>query len=215
MRFFLVLFVFMVSLPTLANAQGAFSNEKQEEQKPIDEQLGLTKPKEGRKSSGDIRKDIALRYYDDCKKYKEGVLSTSEQDLFCSCISSGINLGLSTEEAKLLYDESRKGQRARDKMMLKIYAPCMKYPVQETVESTCFQSKALNAYPQKKSLCDCQSSMITQHVNIIAESIVQGALQSEKWYKDPLGNYLKSNDFRAKVDGYLERCMQIFVHGWE
>lgn len=214
MRIFFVLFTLIIAHPTLAHAQGTFSNENKEEQS-IDEQLGLTAPEEGRKSSGDIRKDIALRYYDDCKKYKEGVLSTGEQDLFCSCISNGIDLGLSTEEAQLLYDESSKGQRARDKMMLKIYAPCMKFPIRNAVKDTCLGSQALDAYPQKPSLCDCQSDMMTQQINIIAESIVRGALQSNKWYKDPLGSYLQTEEFRRQADGYLERCVQIFVYGWK
>ena len=217
MRYFLILLTFIVSFipfAHVAHAQGAFSTEEKQEQS-IDEQLGLTKPKNERESSGDIRKDIALRYYDDCNKYKEGVLSAAEQDMFCSCISNGIDLGLSTEEAKLLYDESRKGQRARDKMMLEIYAPCMKFPIRDTVINTCRTSKAMDGYPQKKTLCECQANMLTQHVGIISENLVQGALQSEKWYKDPIGNYLQSQDFRSSADGYLQRCIQIFVYGWE
>lgn len=215
MRLFLILLIFAMAPVHIAYAQDVFSNENQEEEQSIDEQLGITKPDKGRGKTGDVRKDIALRYYDDCKKYKEGVLAKAEQDLFCACISNGIEMGLSAEEATLLYEQNRKGQKARDKMMLKIYAPCMKFPIQDTVKKECMSSKAMDSYPQKRTLCDCQANMITQHVGIHAESIVQAALQSEKWYKDPIGSYLKTNDFGRQSAGYLERCVQIFVYGWK
>ena len=216
MRLLLLFALCFLVFPSVAIAQdGPFFNVP-EEQAPLDEILGLTPPKEKREKTGNIKKDIALRYYDNCSKYDHPLLTEEGQDILCSCTSDGIENALTTEEAQSLYKTGLAAIKAREKMMKYIYGPCMQYPIRNLAYDACMGNKAVqDSMDDYKVICNCSADTMGRFMSANYEEIMNGALQSPQWYNDPLGHYLQSDGFQLKSSGFLKRCVQIHVYGWK
>lgn len=218
MRFLLLLLLVLIVPAHYAAAQETSTAlpGKKAPELSIDEQLGLTKRGEGRKSTGNLKRDYALKYYDECLKRKHAYISQAGKELLCGCTSQRMETDLSYEDVVALFNDKDKAPDVHRELLQVSYGQCIRHPVNLMVYNDCMNMDALKPLGQKAQhvVCKCQSDTMSRFLTINGQDVVRLELSRNPENVDPLGSYLASDSFRLIHDSHFKRCMDIHVYGY-
>lgn len=182
----------------------------------IDEQLGLTKKGEERKSSGNIKRDYALKYYDECLKRKHAFISQQAKELLCGCTSQRMETDLSYEDVVALFTDKDKAPAVHRELLQVSYGQCIRHPVNLMVYNDCMAIDALKPLGQQSQhvVCKCQSDTMSRFLTLHGQDAIRIELSRNPDNIDPLGSYLATESFTLIRDSHFKRCMDIHVYGY-
>lgn len=207
---FLTLCTFLVVITTSFPALAQFP-ERQDE-RSIDEQLGITQPKEPRQSTGDPKRDISRQYYDECMATPSSVINNDEQDLFCACISEQIYTKMELPDIEAMVAGNTTGQKLREMVRREIFGSCLKYPLREHNLTHCSTSETVRKnFPNYMDVCMCTADMVNQYADIYGEDLMLAAYLKDKNTPDPVGTIINNHYYLRQTGGYFKRCVQIHV----
>jgi hypothetical protein len=166
------------------------------------------------KANQKVSNDMATKYYQNCSQQSHPKMSAEALKKLCSCTATEMTKKMSVEEIRGMAENSPNGQFLRNKMLINIYAPCMKFPTYELLMGNCVNDPKIQAtMTNYKKVCHCMADTMGRHVAKNGSRIVGEALQKDPNNLDPMGGYLESRDYEVTSAGYLKRCIQVYELG--
>lgn len=215
MRFFLLISLFLSLGISLANAQElAIPQQGEKEERTIDEELGITKEEEKEKSTGDIKKDYSLKFFDECKKTTHPMISAESRQLLCACTAQDMQKEMDYGDIVALFTDEQKAPGIYREILRTHYAGCSRHVVRDTSYDLCIGTDALKKYRKEKAVCDCLSDTMARFMTQKGAFYIDAELSRNPGNYDPLGTYLESNTYKERYHVYLDRCIEIHVWGY-
>ncbi|MFP4313731.1 MAG: hypothetical protein ACLFR0_05320 [Alphaproteobacteria bacterium] len=212
MRHLLVLLaMLMIGFP--AYAQDSALPGTPERERSIDEQLGITKQEERRKS-GDPKKDFALKFYDNCLKTAHPMMTERARDLLCSCTAREMEDGMELEELNALFNDKDKAPDIYRAIMQTHYAHCSRHAVRETTYDLCINMEALKKTKKDWQVCECTADTYARYMTANSKRLMTQMITRDKNALDPLGQYMESGSYQGLFRNFLDRCIEIHVWGY-
>ncbi len=201
--FFLIVVLLFFIPPALAGEVFVKKNENSESQ-----QLFTKKPEKILSPEEQLKK-LANDYYESCLAAPHSTLTPNAQQLLCACTSAKMTEEMDAEQIKDLSEETTAGDAARSHMLMFVYAPCMRYPAEEMIETTCLNSEDVSRVPMnKRQLCSCLGKEMGKFMESHAPNVVGLALREDPKTMDPFRTFFQSYAFNAQSRQHMAICMQ-------
>lgn len=220
MRMRLLLPLFLLILVFAANpafAQDTALPGVEAPDRSIDEQLGITKPAPKRKSTGNLKRDYALQYYDECVKREHPYVSAEARKLLCGCTSQEIEANMPYNELVEMFTDEQKAPKIHQELLKTAYADCMRHPISEMMKKDCNKMPALDKIGEQRRdlVCECTGDTMARYLTARGREIIRNNVQRYPENIDPIGLYLESNSFKTSYSSYLDRCIDLHVFGYK
>lgn len=158
-----------------------------------------------------ITKDVAAKYYKNCKAKPPGIMSGETQDMLCSCTAGKLMENLSIEDMRTMTEETQEGRNMLNKMLIEVYAPCMEFPVKDLILDQCLKDPQLRTMSKNlDGLCGCVASGTAEYIATNGPDVLRQVLAKTPNITDPLGPMMESDAFQKEVQGRTMKCLQTY-----
>ncbi len=160
-----------------------------------------------------ISKDMANKYYENCKSRPDPMKVMSEQskDNLCACSAANLMKAMTVEDIKIMGGNDQAARNALNKMLTQVYAPCMEFPSRDLVYANCEDNAKLKAVASDiKGLCGCVAGQAAQYIAANGPGIMQQELMKNPNVTDPLGPLMQSQEFTQASQSFTMQCLQQF-----
>ena len=157
------------------------------------------------KAQTPVTNEQAQKYYESCATNRDERMDIKTQDVFCQCSSMGYKKHMTQED--LQYLAVGEGQEARDvmnKMVLKLYAPCMEFPVRDMVYKKCTK----DAYQAGQYICSCMADKMASYISERAQAELSNILKENPNVYDPLEAITSSETYARQEKRIVLQCIQ-------
>lgn len=191
----------------------SFAQTPKDAPQTIDERLGITQPKPKEKTSGDLIKDQALRYYGECTAHKHALFSKETQQLHCGCISNNMIEIMKPDDILALYDDTQAGKKSREIFFTRVHGACAKYPVYDHVMNKCMSNKGFQKSMLRKhrNVCECTADTIARYVDNKPVEKMVDQLSRTPESQDPLKDFILGHEFTSMHNIYMRRCVVLHI----
>lgn len=202
----------MTSLNAIAQ-DSALPNRVDDGPKTIEEQLGLKK-EEKRKSTGDIKKDYALQFFEECSKRNHPMINEDGRRLLCSCTAQEMQRDMPFGDMVALFSDRQKAPILYRNILKTYYARCTKHAVRESAKEFCLATPSLQEMKKERDVCECTADTLGRYMNQRGESLMMMEVERQPNILDPLSSYMETPRYQSRYDMYLKRCIEIHVYGY-
>lgn len=160
-----------------------------------------------------ISKDMANKYYENCKSRPDPMKVMSEQskDNLCACSAANLMKAMTVEDIRIMGGNDQAARNALNKMLTQVYAPCMEFPARDLVYANCVDNAQLKAAASDvKGLCGCVAGQAAQYIASNGPGIMQQELMKNPNVTDPLGPLMQSQEFTQASQSFTMQCLQQF-----
>lgn len=183
------------------------------EQKALDEKLGVISPRT--QKSGSLINEISEEYYKNCIKDKHPILTDLAAESMCLCTSAGLVEKMSLAEIQFMEEkDSTRGKKARQRMLDDVYAPCMEYPVRDTVYERCMEDIDFRKRAGKDAdgICSCAADTIEAYTARDSKKFLAEIMEKNPETKNPMGDFLESDLFMGLNMKWIVHCARKYQH---
>jgi hypothetical protein len=154
-------------------------------------------------------KEFANGYYGNCMTKQNSIVQGENLKYLCACSAARIMKSMTVEEAKLIGADSPEGQEQRNHVMLNVYVPCMKAPVEALLYKGCTNDpNTQKSIKNLKEVCGCTAKTMSDHIQEKAPAYIAESLKLNPFAKDPLATFLNSPEYLQKAQANLMGCLQ-------
>ncbi len=146
----------------------------------------------------------AQKYYEICAKKRDERMSPKTQDRFCQCASIGYKTHITQEDLQDLGKQDQNARRVMNKILVKLYAPCMEYPVRDMVLQKCSK----DAFQAGKQICGCMASKMASYISERAQSDIESILKKDPNIHDPLEAITSSPSYEQQEKNIVLQCIK-------
>lgn len=184
-----------------------------DEQRSIDERLGITQPKPKKKSTGDLIKDQALRYHSECTAHEHPLFNNETRQLHCGCIANNMMEMMSKDDILALYANTEAGQKSRQIFFTQVHGSCAKYPVYDHVMNKCMSNKGFqkSMLQKHRKVCECTADTLARYVDNKPTEKMLDQLSRTPDSQDPLKDFILGREFTSMHSIYMRRCVVLHI----
>lgn len=146
-----------------------------------------------------ISQQKTQQYYQSCLSKPDPQLTSATQDQFCKCTAQFMQKNMTYEDLVSLAKNERP---ALNKMMIGVYAPCIKYPVHDHIFAECKNHKATD------SVCQCLSTGIGEYTQVQSVRLLKSVLDKYPNAFDPVAAIKQTPEFQAEEKRIATHCVQ-------
>ncbi|MGB1077268.1 MAG: hypothetical protein ACPG05_03095 [Bdellovibrionales bacterium] len=144
-------------------------------------------------------------FYETCSKDSDPRITPQTQKTFCQCASFGYKKHMMVEDLQALAKgEGMEARQVMNKMIIKMYAPCMEFPVRDMV----FQKCTKDAAQAGKKICGCMADKMSSYISQRAESELAGIIAQNPNVYDPLEAITSSKSYEDEEKRIVLDCIQ-------
>jgi hypothetical protein len=157
-----------------------------------------------------ISEKVANAYYQACMEHDDDRLGGESQDALCGCMSVKIMSALTLEDIAAMSPKPGPGRAAFDKMLMNVYGPCMKAPVEDTLYRQCMGDRKIKEFSLRDTgkLCRCTASRSGAYYEQQAEPMMQDILRRAPGLSDPVTYILDDQGLRQRAEDILFECLK-------
>lgn len=202
------IFLSLLYLPGMASGADIFVKKQQPQQQspsavPETSSVAVPVPPTAETIYG-----FAERYHKNCMAKKNEVLKGETQSALCDCSKEKLIDAMTVEEVRGMSADSREGQALRNKMLLRVYAPCLQHPAKALIYTNCVSGPDVaSKVPNYEKVCGCMSESMSQYVAANGPSILEKNLAANPSDQNPLQSLMNSPDFQTEAQGALMACL--------
>ena len=155
-----------------------------------------------------ITKLTARNYYDNCKNKSDPNITPITQKLLCACTAVQLFKNMSVGDVDSMALQNQAGRLALNKMIIDVYAPCMKHPAKELYYQNCItnpETQNLTKNPEKT--CSCMSSNIASYLSTRGVDVFQKILRENPNITDPMAALSNDKTFQKFTQTQLMGCL--------
>lgn len=183
----------------------------QEEPAPVEKE-----PTDPPKTKTAFDKDLAEKFYQDCISRPNAILTEESKKEFCACTSTKTMEEMTVEEIQTMFKDTASGQNMRNRMLIRVYTPCMGYPAKDLVYKSCIEDTAVSKNLKKpKAVCNCMAGEMADYTVKHAPDVIIKALRHNAKDLDPLALLFEDIHFNAHAEGVTTRCIYTKEYGWK
>jgi len=153
--------------------------------------------------------EYANAYYKNCRKQDHPLLKGESLDILCSCTAAQIPDVMTLEQWRSMGQDNPEGQLQRNRMLMFIYTPCIKYPTRALIMDKCMNDAKVKAtmrrYPK---VCACLADDMALYMDENAMHTVEQALARNQKDLDPLASLLESRSFERRSEYAMSQCVK-------
>lgn len=156
-----------------------------------------------------ITKDIANAYYQNCMAQKDARITPEGQEALCSCTAARMTETMTVEDIQTMGRNDRQGREKLNDMLVNVYGPCMKYPVQDLVAAQCVSDPKIdmmNLRMDRGALCTCMGEQAGAWFSTKGNEMISRLLEMDPNLTDPIGPIMDSSDFKRASYNSLLAC---------
>jgi hypothetical protein len=154
-----------------------------------------------------VTKDTANTYYQNCTAQSDPRFSQKTQKLFCACTAVKLMENFTIEDMQATAKQDQAGRNATNKMITKIYAPCIRYPAREYHYQTCIQNPKSRMLGNAEKICNCSADQVATHLQGNAESMLTNILRKNPNVMDPMQALYSDPAFQKLVQSKVMSCV--------
>ncbi|MEM7618372.1 MAG: hypothetical protein AAF244_03200 [Pseudomonadota bacterium] len=155
-----------------------------------------------------ISKAGARNYYENCAAKQDPNMSANTQKLLCACTAVQMHQKMTTQDVEAMTIQDARGRAATNKMILEVYAPCMKHPAGELSYKNCLgnpQTASITENPEKT--CQCMSSKIANYLSTRGVDVFTKILNDNPNATDPMAALANDPNFQSFAQAQLVSCL--------
>lgn len=156
-----------------------------------------------------ISKAGARNYYENCASKQDPNMSADTQKLLCACTAVQMHKKMTTKDVEDMAQQNQKGRLATNKMILEVYAPCMKHPAGELYYKNCIGNpQTVNITKNPEKTCQCMSSKIANYLSTRGVDVFTKILNENPNATDPMAALANDKTFQSFAQSQLMSCLQ-------
>jgi hypothetical protein len=160
-----------------------------------------------------VPKEMANQYFSNCVQSSaktEQRFSPQAQQMLCACTAARLTQFFSVEDMQTMANTSDPNARiAFNKMLINIYAPCMKEPMREYHYAQCIsnpQTGRLTNNPQK--MCACAADQLGIQMEVYGSQMFEKILSQNPTIEDPMGAVYSDPEFQTLAQKKALECLK-------
>ncbi|MDB5490706.1 MAG: hypothetical protein JWO78_555 [Micavibrio sp.] len=158
-----------------------------------------------------VTQKVANTYYTSCMGHEDPRMDAEGQMSLCSCAAARMMGELTLEDITYMSaDPANKDGRARyNKMLVNVYGPCMKLPVQKELAAQCMRDKKIKQFMLRDTtgMCECMAARTGDYIDAASEDIMLTILQAEPKVTDIFPRMMGSQRIRGAAENFIYTCM--------
>lgn len=146
-----------------------------------------------------VSKEMANSYFVQCMASRDERMSDKTQEELCACTSAQMMSSMTVEEIRVMGENSSRGRKMLNKMLVEVYGPCMSGPVQDLVIGGCDTDPRIALADQtinRRALCSCMARRTGQWFASEGTSIMMRILREKPFTEDPITPIMESKVFK-------------------
>ena len=160
-----------------------------------------------------VSKEMANKYFNNCVQSSaktEQRFSPQAQQMLCACTAARMTQFFSMEDMQTMANTSDPNARvALNKMIINIYAPCMKEPMREYHYAQCIsnpQTSQLTGNPQK--MCACAADQLGIQMEVYGSQMFEKILSRNPTIEDPMSAVYSDPEFQTLAQNKALGCLK-------
>lgn len=154
-----------------------------------------------------VTKDTANTFYQNCSSQSDPRFSQDTQNLFCACTAVKLMENFTIEDMQATAQQDQAGRNATNKMITKIYAPCIRYPAREYHYQTCIEDPKSGILGNAEKICSCSADQVATHLQDNAEDMLTDILRKNPNVMDPMNALYSDPAFQKLVQSKVMSCV--------
>lgn len=152
----------------------------------------------------------ASAYYENCMKQSNPMLDAQNQVNLCACTAEKFARTMTPEDVKEMSQPTEAGAAQRNRMILNVYAPCIRYPAHALVNYSCLNDTRYKMVfgDKAQSVCGCLAENMSAYMEKVAPDAIRQAIASGADMTDPLRTLLESDGYAAQEQKVSKACMK-------
>jgi hypothetical protein len=156
-----------------------------------------------------ITKQAANQYFTNCQSQPSPGMSDQTKQYMCACTAAKMQENMTVEDVKTMAQQSQAGRNATNKMIIKVYAPCIEYPARDHYYTTCMtnpQTKNMTKNPQ--GMCACLGTQVSNYLKQNAQKEFARILSRTPNVTDPMAALTNDPAFTKFAQSKLLGCVR-------
>ena len=154
-----------------------------------------------------ITKEMATEYYKNCVQKDGGLISEGSQKKLCACTSARMVDDFTLEEMFAMGGSDQKARNAINKMIVQVYAPCIKAPAQDYYRSVCMSNPDTKKLTSNtEPLCSCMAHEVASFLEKNSAALFQDILTRNPNITDPMQALTSDPQFENFAQKKLLSC---------
>ena len=205
MRFFLIVCLFLAFAQPVSAQTNATSPSTSKSQ--IDELLGNKKEQ----IVPTTIEGYAFLHYQQCMRTQHPILSGDDLMRMCTCTSTQLSNAMTFEQIKDIEAGGAEGIFQHNRMMLFVYAPCVKPTIRTMLLQQCMGDRK-NAYLMKNQgkTCVCIADYVANKMDEIAPIYIQNSMRKPAQTPAPLDLLVHEDSFNLRLRHYTGVCFDMY-----
>lgn len=151
-----------------------------------------------------ITDEMTEAFYHDCVRIENEEMSAGTHDIFCQCTAQKMQENLSVEDVHTMRGNGQSARNALNDMMIKVYAPCMEFPVHDLIYNRCMKEEMR----AKKGICGCLAGKMSAYTAQTAQETLGDVLKKNPNITDPMEPIVNSGAFARTEKKLVLECIQ-------
>ena len=159
-------------------------------------------------AAADTIQDFSKRYYDNCMCKQDAILKGDAQKNLCQCSSDKMVQEMTVNDVKTMTLDTPEGLAQRNRMLIKVYAPCMQYPARALIYDSCVNGPDVKTkVPNYPAVCGCMADGMGKYVQDNGPGEIAKNLAVNPNDLNPLQTLMNGQDFQATAKTKLMACL--------
>lgn len=156
-----------------------------------------------------ITEDGARAFYNSCKNKPDPNMSGKTQDELCACSAAHMFKYMTVEDVKAMSQQNEAGRIATNKMIVNVYAPCMKFPAKELYYKNCISNPQTATMVKKdpEAVCQCMSTKVADYLSEDGPDVFSQILMRNPTITDPMAALSEDKEFQSFAQKQLFSCL--------
>lgn len=182
--------------------------------------IDTLKPDGVLKSEEEIKKKEFLnKFYDRCMEKPDKHQSIESQGDMCICETLHMEKHFTADEIEIMATGQGKGFVRKEILFKDVYAPCLEFPARAIALYECYNNPKVqsmvstqNAY---EGTCQCTANKAAEYFREYAKPQIAAIIKRSPLMEDPLGDILKSFEYRDYIHKQENKCLETYQVKWE
>lgn len=148
-------------------------------------------------------------FYNNCVAKRDPRMTEDHQKEFCACSAVKMQEKMTLEETQTMFKPGQEGRDMLNKMLIHVYAPCMRYPIQDQIQAQCMKDPkvaSLSKDNDPEKLCACMGSQTGKWFAANGTKLLGRILIRDPNIQDPITPIMESNYVKENSYKFLMRC---------
>ena len=172
------------------------------------------------KSEEEIKKKEFLdKFFHRCTAEPDKNQSAESQGDMCICEALHMEKYMTADEIEIMATGKGDGFVRKEVLFKEVYAPCLEFPARSIALYDCYNNPRISSMVSTKNAyegtCQCTANKAAEYFREYARPQISFMMEKSPLMDDPLGDILKSFEYREYINKQQNKCLETYQVKWE